>query len=206
MQRITISELDYKQRQFWAISGMFSADQVERLRCIPRTYFSRTMQCWLICRNQLTEAEIVAMLDTSASAVAEHDIDTVAQELLRKYRSIWSATAPITKDMYSQLKVPRSLKYRCILRLLYLHHLSIHQACSIELRRLNWCDTALEIVFANHTGLPLVLDRHTSELMSQYIVQSQPEIYLFESQPGVQYIEEKMYRGLLSYLPKKRTL
>lgn len=201
MQRITISELEYKHRQFWAISGMFSAEQLQRMRCLPNTYFSRSMQCWLICRNQLTESEIAAILDAPVSAVAEHDIDTVAQELLRKYRSPWSTIAPITKDMYSQMKVPKSLKYRCILRLLYLHHLSIHQVCSIELRRLNWCDTALEIVFANYTGLPLVLDRHTSELMSQYIAQSQPEIYLFESQPCVQYIEEKMYRVLLSYLP-----
>ncbi len=201
MPRISISTIDYKGNEYWAVSGVFGVVQTDRLKHIPNCYFSRSKRCWLILRSQLSNSEIESLLSDGAISHGKSGEDLLARSLMHIYRSAWRIIAPVTSEIRPDLRIPKSPKYLCMLRLLYSHSLSINQVCNIELCHINWGTSVLEINIPDLQGNKIILDRVTSQLITKYLVMNMPDKYLFESQPGQAFPEEKMYRGLLTIIP-----
>lgn len=204
MQQVSINALDYKARQYWAVDGVFDHDLVCRLKYIPSAYYSRSKRCWLILRSLLSKSELESVLiqyDVPAAVSFPTELP-----LNQMYQSAWRNVAPYNPKSPIGFRMPKSAKYRCMLRMLYSHDLSIRQICMIELSHISWGEGVLEIQVVALAGNKLVLSRVTSQLVTDYIRQAQPERYLFETQPGLAYPEEKLHRCLIAYVPAKAPL
>lgn len=204
MQQITVSAIDYKARQYWSVAGVYKREQAERLKRIPNTYFSHSKRCWLIPRNLITKPILESVLSEPSTSHGVMVPDTSV--LSRLYCGIWREIAPIDPASLPKYRLPKSTKYQCIVRMLYSHDLSIIQLCRIELAHISWGSGLLEIHIQTPTSSKLALNHVDSKLLTDYIRQSEPEKFLFESQPGCAFPEEKLYRSLASYVPRATKL
>lgn len=211
MHRSTITAIDYRSRQYWGVAGMYDREIIVRLKLIPGTYFSRTNRCWLVLRSQISKQQLesILIIPEKPKCISVPTASALAQ----LYQSTWRVIAPLDPDVLPKFHLPKSAKYRCILRMLYSYDLSISQICGIKLAHINWGADVLEIQIPDLRGNKAVLSRVTSQLVTDYILQAQPEEYLFEAQPGCAYPEEKLHRCLVTYiqapsavLPRQRTV
>lgn len=199
MPQTSITALDYRSCQYWAVAGVYDNEIITRLKLIPRSYFSRSNRCWLVLRNQISKHDLELIV--IKPELPEHIHVPTESALAWLYQSAWRIIAPLVPSDQPKFHLPKSIKYRCMLRLLYSYDLSISQICGIELAHITWGTEVLEIQMPQLRGNKAVLSRVASQLVTDYVQQSQPEKYLFEAQPGCAYPEEKLHRCLVSYMP-----
>ncbi len=197
MEQTIIPASEFNTKQYLQVPDTSNAEINNRLKAIPGSFFSNSHQCWFIPSNDGTEASI-------RSIVGHEEADTRSEQkggADEVYRSSWRNISPLSTSVTHKFRLPKSAKYRCMLRLLYSHDLSISQLCSIELAHICWGGDTVEIRIPDDPSVSLSLCRVAQQMLAEYIQQTQPEKFLFETQPGQAYSGEKLHRCLVSYMP-----